>query len=243
MRELTGYATHKATDDTTNKLTDCRTNSLKQITAFVDKPVQARNLRQSTDRSKNKSEFSDNSAHTENAQHGTRNKSCYCAQSSHNCCKQADTDNSLKKSFCINTLKCIHNTGEECHQYINSSLNQTRKILSNALKHCDKELEDGIDDRRGIFHQCFKNTCNELQCPISDSGNALNKYIHQHKNNRLDCFSNGSCTICDNFAELDNCLADLGYNCRNKGCHACDNNSQRSDDGCSTGSSRSSKSC
>ena len=243
MRELTGYATHKTADDTANKFTDCRTNSLKQITAFIDKPVQTRNLCQGTDRRKYKSKLSDDSTHTENTQHGARNKSSHCAQSSHNCCKQADTDNSLKKSFCIDALKCTHNAGEECHQYINRSLNQTGKILSDALKYGNKELEDGINDRRSIFYQRFKNTCNELQCPISDSGNALNKYIHQHKDNCLDCFTNGSCTISDNFAEFDNCLTDLGYNCRNKGCDTSDDNSQRSDDGCSTSSSRSSKSC
>ena len=152
MRELTGHATHKAADDTANKLTDRRTNSLEQITAFVDKPIQARNLRQSTDRSKNKSEFSDDSTHTENTQHGTRNKSCYCTQGSHDCCKQTNTDNSLKKSFCIDTLKCINNAGEECHQYINSSLNQTGKILSYTLKYGNKKLKNRIDDRRGIFY-------------------------------------------------------------------------------------------
>ena len=110
LRELTGYATHKAADDTANKLTDCRANSLKQIASFVDKPVQARNLRQSADRSEYKSKFSDDSTHTENAQHCTWNKSSHCTQSRHNRCKQTDTDDSLKKSFCIDTLKRVYNT-------------------------------------------------------------------------------------------------------------------------------------
>ena len=237
MRELTGHATHKATDDTANKLTDCCANSLKQITAFIDKPVQAWNLCQSTNCCKHKSEFSNYSTHTENTQHCTWNQSSHCAQSSHNCCKQADTDNSLKKSFCINTLKCIHNAGEERHQYINRSLNQTGKILSDALKNCDKELENGVDNRRGVFYQCFKDTSNKLQCSISDSRNALNEYIHQHKNNRLDCFSNSTCTICNNFTEFNNCLANLGYNCGNKSCNTSDNDSQRSNNGCSTSGS------
>ena len=109
MRELTGYATHKTADDTANKFTDCRTNSLKQITAFIDKPVQARNLCQGTNSSEHKSKFSDDGTHTENTQHCTGNQSSHCTQSRHNRCKQTDADNSLKKCLGINTFKRIHN--------------------------------------------------------------------------------------------------------------------------------------
>ena len=236
LRELTGHATCKPTDDTADKLANGCANTLKHISTFIDKPFQTGNLSQCTNCCQYKSKLGNNNTHTEYANHSSGHQCGNSSQSRHNSRQQTNTDDTLKQCLCVNTLKSINNTRKERHEYINSGLNETGQVASDSFQNSNEELEYGINDRWGVFNQSFKYTGNKLKHTVSKGRNAFNEYVDQHKYHRFDSFTNCRSTVGNNLTERHNGFANLSYDGRDKFGNTGNNYGQRCYNSCSTGS-------
>ena len=226
LRELTGNTTHESADNAADKPTDSRTDLLKQLAALTDQPGKAGDLCKGTDRSKNDRQLSDKSTHAEHTYHSAGDQCGYRTQCDHNAGQQTDAGDGFHQYACIKSCQSINDAGEECRDHIDCRLNEFGQLLCNTVQQVDQEQHNRVNDFRSIVCKRGEYAGQQCQCTVSDCRDALNKYIHQRKNDGLNSFSDSGSSLSDYAAERYDSLTELFGNGRDQRGNPCDDRAE-----------------
>ena len=162
MRELTGYAAHKTTDNTANERTDGNADALQELSALADEPGQTGELSQTADGGQNQSQLRNDGAHTDDANHSPRDKSGHALQRNHHNRQEADAGDTFQQGGRVDTGQGVNNTGEERHEQINRRFDELRQALCDAVDKLNQEQHERVHDLRSISHKRRENPGKEL---------------------------------------------------------------------------------